>query len=217
TGPDSEPVSQLAIGFTGRTDWFLSQLVLGGKPDRTGPDHPPVRGRTDQMAAPPSQRPSPLLLLFCVVVAFAVLFDTVRAQNRNTTDLARALNSMFQRWRISATNRWNISGELCSGAAIDDSPIDNLNPGIKCDCSQNSTCHITALRVYALDVAGPLPDELWNLTYLTNLTFGINALSGELPRELGLLTDLRSLWASENEFTGQIPGFIGNWSRLISL
>ncbi|XP_011069434.1 probable LRR receptor-like serine/threonine-protein kinase At1g56130, partial [Sesamum indicum] len=129
----------------------------------------------------------------------------------------RALNAMFARWRISATNNWNISGELCSGVAIDDTEIITLNPGIKCDCTYNNrtTCHITALRVYELDITGTIPDELWNLTYMDDLnlarnyltgpipasigilnrmqSFGENALSGEVPRELGLLTDLRSL------------------------
>ncbi|KAJ4838361.1 hypothetical protein Tsubulata_041371 [Turnera subulata] len=63
--------------------------------------------------------------------------------------IARALNSIFQKWGISAnTNQWNISGELCSGAAT--SPSINyvqLYPFIKCDCSflNPTTCHITAL------------------------------------------------------------------------
>ncbi|KAL0407103.1 UNVERIFIED_CONTAM: putative LRR receptor-like serine/threonine-protein kinase [Sesamum latifolium] len=143
----------------------------------------------------------------------------------------------------SATNNWNISGELCSGVAIDGTAVGTLNPGIKCDCSYNngSTCHITALRVYALDVAGPIPDELWNLTYLTDLnlaqnyltgpipasignlnrmqylSFGINALSGELPAELGLLTDLRSLAFGTNNFSGPLPSELGNLSRLTQL
>ncbi|PHU30395.1 hypothetical protein BC332_02488 [Capsicum chinense] len=97
-------------------------------------------------------------------------------------------------------------------------------------------------RVYALDVRGEIPDELWTLTFLDNLTFGINALSGEIPKELGLLTELQSLsfgtnnfsgplpseledltkltqmWASDNAFTGRIPGFIGNnWSNITAL
>ncbi|KAG8365262.1 hypothetical protein BUALT_Bualt18G0085900 [Buddleja alternifolia] len=157
--------------------------------------------------------------------------------------ISRAVNSMFSRWRISATNQWNISGELCSGVAIGATDIANINPGIKCDCSDanGTTCHITALKVYALDVAGPLPDELWNLTFLTVLSVGINALSGELPNEIGQLTDLRSLyfdsagftgpipstfarlrslervWASDNELTGPIPDFIGSWSGLLAL
>ncbi|KAL0407122.1 UNVERIFIED_CONTAM: putative LRR receptor-like serine/threonine-protein kinase, partial [Sesamum latifolium] len=58
----------------------------------------------------------------------------------------RALNAMFQRWGISATSDWNISGELCSGVAIDATEVGTLNPGIKCAClyDNGSTCHITA-------------------------------------------------------------------------
>ncbi|KAL6543000.1 hypothetical protein OROHE_010520 [Orobanche hederae] len=156
---------------------------------------------------------------------------------------SRALNTIFKRWGITATNQWNISGELCSGAATDATGIADINPGIKCDCNNNngSTCHITALRVYALDVAGPLPDELWNLTFLTDvnlgqnyltgpipasignltrmqyLSLGINALSGELPRELGLLTDLRSLSFSTNNFSGSLPSELGSLSRLTQI
>jgi len=65
---------------------------------------------------------------------------------------ARALNKIFRTWKITATKAWNISGELCSGAAIDDSvSIDNLafNPLIKCDCSfvDSTICRIVALYV----------------------------------------------------------------------
>ncbi|KAL0320980.1 UNVERIFIED_CONTAM: putative LRR receptor-like serine/threonine-protein kinase [Sesamum radiatum] len=126
---------------------------------------------------------------------------------------------MFARWRISATNNWNISGELCSGVAIDDTEIITLNPGIKCDCTYNNrtTCHITALRVYELDVTGPIPDELWNLTFMDDLSFGENALSGEVPRELGLLTDLRSLSFNRNNLSGPLPAELGNLSRLAQI
>lgn len=63
---------------------------------------------------------------------------------------ARALNKIFETWKIRATDAWNMSGELCSGAAIEDSvSIDNLfyNPLIKCDCSfvDSTICRIIAL------------------------------------------------------------------------
>ena len=62
---------------------------------------------------------------------------------------ARALNSIFATWKIRASNEWNISGELCSGAAIDGGvSIDDgaYNPMIKCTCTfANSTCRITAV------------------------------------------------------------------------
>ncbi|KAK4421831.1 putative LRR receptor-like serine/threonine-protein kinase [Sesamum alatum] len=198
-------------------------------------------------AAPPLMRlmSRRRLLVLCSLVAFGQLMATAGAQTTATTDPleARALNAMFARWRISATNNWNISGELCSGVAIDDTEIITLNPGIKCDCSYNNrtTCHITALRIYELDVTGPIPDELWNLTYMDDLnfgrnyltgpipasigilnrmqylSFGENALSGEVPGELGLLTDLRSLSFNRNNFSGPLPAELGNLSRLAQL
>ncbi|KAJ0734097.1 putative non-specific serine/threonine protein kinase [Helianthus annuus] len=172
------------------------------------------------------------------------------AQTQNTTDPAeaRVIHDMFRQWGIEeskvANMRWNLSGELCSGAAVDSTPYDSqaYNPGIKCDCSfPNSTCHITRLRVYSLDVEGPIPEGLWTLVYLTNLGIGTNSFNGSLPSELGNLRRLEQLyidssgvggeipstfanlqnlvtvWASDNEFTGRIPDFIGNWTQLESL
>ncbi|GFP85150.1 probable LRR receptor-like serine/threonine-protein kinase at1g56140 [Phtheirospermum japonicum] len=194
------------------------------------------------MAAVPSGRRR--LVILWLVFAYGQVVATVRTTNATTDPSeARALNTIFKRWGISATNEWNISGELCSGVAIDATEIARINPGIKCDCNYNngSTCHITALRVYALDVSGPLPNELWNLTFFTDvnlaqnyltgpipasignlvrmqyLSFDINALSGELPRELGLLTDLRSLSFSTNNFSGPLPPELGNLSRLAQI
>ncbi|KAF3968643.1 hypothetical protein CMV_007489, partial [Castanea mollissima] len=176
---------------------------------------------------------SPLLVYaFCAACIFCQLFELAQAQNRTDPAEVTALNTIFQKWGISAnSNQWNISGEPCSGAAIDSTDFEdtNFNPLIKCDCSanSNSTCHITQLKVYALNVVGVIPDELWTLTFLFNLklgqnyltgnlstsigklyrmqylSFGINALSGTLPKELGNLTELISLSFSTNNFTGE--------------
>ncbi|CBI20015.3 hypothetical protein VitviT2T_018454 [Vitis vinifera] len=178
--------------------------------------------------------------LFHIAVA-----QTTEANATTDPSEVRVLNSIFQQWGISASNQWNTSGEPCTGAAIDSTSIDSsdYNPGIKCDCSYDnaSTCHITQLKVYALDVVGVIPDELWNLTFLTNLnlgqnyltgplsasignltsmqylSMGINALSGELPKELGQLTDLRSLAFGTNNFSGSLPSEIGNLVKLEQL
>ncbi|CAH8352221.1 unnamed protein product [Eruca vesicaria subsp. sativa] len=189
-----------------------------------------------------------LHLTFWILLCISGSIHLVQAQNLTgaTTDPdeARALNSVFAAWKIQAPRReWNISGELCSGAAIgenitiDDKPY---NPLIKCDCTFNSStiCRITALKVYAIDVRGPIPPQLWTLIYLTNLnlaqnyitgslspaignlvqmewlTFGINALSGPVPKEIGLLTKLKSLGISSNNFSGSIPAEIGNCTQL---
>ncbi|XP_010244453.1 PREDICTED: probable LRR receptor-like serine/threonine-protein kinase At1g56140 isoform X6 [Nelumbo nucifera] len=153
---------------------------------------------------------------------------------------------MFRKWGISAAKSWNMSGEPCSGAAIDSTDIENtpgFNPAIKCNCDykNGTTCHITELKVYALDVKGVIPEELANLTYLTylkldqnyltgpmpaflgnlsamqKLSFGINALSGNIPAELGKLTELRLLRFQGNSFEGPIPSSYSKLTSLIDL
>ncbi|XP_038877805.1 probable LRR receptor-like serine/threonine-protein kinase At1g56130 isoform X2 [Benincasa hispida] len=162
---------------------------------------------------------------------------------------AKALNSIFRQWNISAAGNasifrtgdvvlkegWNISGNLCTGTAVDKRNIENstYSPLIKCDCS-GSTCQITHLKVSGLNVAGVLPPELWmltsltylnleknllsgtlspsvgNLTQLHTLSIKINKLSGKLPKELGQLANLRFLAFGTNNFSGTLPSELGN-------
>ncbi|TVT98389.1 hypothetical protein EJB05_56309, partial [Eragrostis curvula] len=157
--------------------------------------------------------------------------------------MVAALNTILGRWGLRASPAWNISGEPCSGVAVDTTDVDNnpnINPAIKCDCSYNAStvCHITKLKVYAFNVVGQIPAELQNLTYLNNLNLmqnyltgplpsfigkfttmqylsvAINPLSGPLPKELGNLTNLISLGISLNNFTGELPEELGNLTKL---
>ncbi|XP_028078445.1 probable LRR receptor-like serine/threonine-protein kinase At1g56140 isoform X3 [Camellia sinensis] len=183
---------------------------------------------------------------FLCIFFVLILLQIARAQNGTTpASEVTALNSIFKKWAIVApSNQWNVGGEPCSGAAIDGTSIEttngNYNPGIKCECN-GTICHITHLKVYALDVAGVIPDELWTLTYLADLnlaqnyligplsasignltrmqylSLGINALSGELPVELGKLTNLISLSISSNDFSGPLPSELGNLAKLEQL
>ena len=63
----------------------------------------------------------------------------------------RALNSILQQWDAPAVPLWNISGEPCSGSALNatDSEFESPdnNPAIVCDCTfdNGATCHITKL------------------------------------------------------------------------
>jgi len=60
-----------------------------------------------------------------------------------------ALNSLFEQWDTQAVGLWNLSGEPCSGSAINDTGFEDgaNNPAIKCVCTYNNsaTCHITQL------------------------------------------------------------------------
>ncbi|KAJ0100605.1 hypothetical protein Patl1_20862 [Pistacia atlantica] len=204
------------------------------------------------MLMKPSASTSVSVVALCIFCFFFGLVHVGEAQNNQTqaatdSNEVSALNSIFEKWGISANQQqWNISGEPCSGAAIDDSiTIENTDydPFIKCVCSfnNNSLCRITALKVYSQDVSGEIPDELWTLTSLTNLNLGlnfltgplspsianltamqymdlgINSLSGELPKELGLLSELIVLGIGTNNFSGPLPPELGNLTKLEQL
>ncbi|KAF3325720.1 putative LRR receptor-like serine/threonine-protein kinase [Carex littledalei] len=187
--------------------------------------------------------PFALFLVLCLLIISNAAPAT--AQATPPTEVA-ALNAILGRWGKKANSKWNISGEPCSGWAIDNTEIDNnpnFNPGIQCRCTydSNKTCHIVKLRVYALNVVGTIPDELQVLTYLSNLdlgqnyltgpipafvgnmtpmqyiNFGSNALSGPIPKELGNLQNLKSLGMGANNFSGSVPDEFGNLTSLQQL
>ncbi|KAK8594793.1 hypothetical protein V6N13_015709 [Hibiscus sabdariffa] len=151
--------------------------------------------------------------------------QSINAQINFTTDPSevRALNSIFQQWETQAANTWNLSGEPCSGDALSQSDTvleDSANnPSIRCDCTFNSStvCHITRLRVYALDKRGVLPVELLDLPYLTFLKIDQNFFSGPLPAFIGDLSNLGLLSIAHNDFSGPIPKEIGNLKDLYML
>ncbi|GJN36556.1 hypothetical protein PR202_gb25429 [Eleusine coracana subsp. coracana] len=141
---------------------------------------------------------------------------------QSKTDAVATLNTILGRWGLHASPRWNISGEPCSGVAIDTTNVDNdpnINPSIKCDCSFNAStvCHITKLRVYALNVVGQIPAELQNLTYLNSLNLMQNYLFGPVPSFLGQFTALQDLSLAINPLSGPLPKELGNLTNLISL
>ncbi|KAJ4981341.1 hypothetical protein NE237_032178 [Protea cynaroides] len=161
---------------------------------------------------------------FCTFYVLSrILISQAQTSINATTDPSevKALNSIFRQWSIKASAKWNISGEPCSGIAIDTTSFDStdFNPAIKCDCSYNNgtTCHITQLKVYALEVVGIIPDELMNLTYLTNLKLGQNYLTGPLPTFIGNFTQMQYLDVGINGLSGKLPNELGNLVNLMSI
>ncbi|XP_050145026.1 probable LRR receptor-like serine/threonine-protein kinase At1g56130 isoform X2 [Malus sylvestris] len=156
------------------------------------------------------------ILLLCFLSCF--WFQLSFTQNA-TTDPSevRALNSIFEQWNTQAApGLWNISGEPCSGSAINGTDIFAINPAIVCNCSydNNATCHITKLRVYALNKRGVFPEEFVALRYLTFLSIGTNSFYGPIPKELGNLKELTYLDIGPNNFSGTLPQELGNLVKL---
>ncbi|KAG8042843.1 hypothetical protein GUJ93_ZPchr0088g33647 [Zizania palustris] len=148
----------------------------------------------------------------------------VEAQQAPKTDPIEvaALNTILGRWGLKASSEWNISGEPCSGFASDGIDWDhrpNINPFIKCVCSydNSTTCHITRLRVRQLNIIGPIPSELQNLTYLVDLDMNCNYLTGAIPPFIGKLTKMQFLGLGSNALSGPLPKELGNLANLLSL
>ncbi|KAF9587456.1 hypothetical protein IFM89_002637 [Coptis chinensis] len=154
-----------------------------------------------------------LCLLCCM--SLSLLISTSQAQTPTDPSEVRALTSIFEQWGISYVTL--LDGNPCIGAAVDTTDIENrdFNPGIKCNCSlTNGTCHITQLKVYALNVRGVLPEELRSLTFLTYLKLHQNFLTGPLPAFLGNLSALQTLSVSINALSGPIPPQLGGLRNL---
>jgi hypothetical protein len=162
-------------------------------------------------------------VLLLLLAAAAVQAQRVATKTDPTE--AAALNAVFAKLGQQAslsTATWNISGDPCTGAATDGTPIDdnpNFNPAIKCDCTfqNNTVCRITKLKIYALDVPGTIPQELRNLTRLTHLNLGQNTLTGPLPSFIGELTNMQNMTFRINSLSGPIPKELGNLTNLVSL
>ncbi|XP_062118264.1 probable LRR receptor-like serine/threonine-protein kinase At1g56140 [Humulus lupulus] len=164
-----------------------------------------------------------LALILTFFVAFPTFSHASLTQPTTEPSEVRALNSIFDQWGIKAdTRQWNISGEPCSGAAIGDSTSNDdssNNAFIKCECSfkDGSLCHITKLHVYEKNVGGEIPEELWTLTFLSELNLARNLLTGSLSPSIGNLTDMQDLSIESNALSGEVPKELGRLTKLISL
>ncbi|GMY38749.1 probable LRR receptor-like serine/threonine-protein kinase At1g56130 [Fagus crenata] len=169
------------------------------------------------------KRPSSSLFVYCYSLLFFLVlsFAISNAQNA-TTDPSevKALNSIFQQWDAQEVSLWNTTGDPCSGSAIDDEikieDDSKNNLAIKCVCN-GTTCHITKLRVYALNKSGRIPEELVTLKYLTYLKIDQNYFTGPLPAFIGNLSALKKLSIAVNAFSGTIPKELGNLKNLTLL
>ncbi|KAI3675668.1 hypothetical protein L1987_85260 [Smallanthus sonchifolius] len=115
---------------------------------------------------------------------------------------------------------WNLSGEPCSGTAVE--PIDfeapAFNPGLKCDCNfPNSICHITQIRASDNEFTGRIPDFIGNWTLLNSLRFEGNSFEGSIPPSFSRLTSLQDLVLRNNRISGSIPTNIGEYQNLTRL
>ena len=69
---------------------------------------------------------------------------------------------------------------------------------------------VTALRLTANGLTGPIPPELGGLAKLRRLELSRNTLSGAIPVRLANLTEIERLLLADNELTGPVPPELGS-------
>ena len=68
--------------------------------------------------------------------------------------------------------------------------------------------HVDEINLSSNNITGPLPLQIGNLMWVTNLTFSDNSISGSIPVGLENLTLLKILNLNYNQLTGTIPAGI---------
>ncbi|CAN0838169.1 Probable LRR receptor-like serine/threonine-protein kinase At1g56140 [Linum grandiflorum] len=149
-------------------------------------------------------------LRFCLLVFY--IFKSVSAQPITDPKEATALSKIIEFWNLRS--KLNISGDPCGQNAS--WAEENANPRVACDCTATN-CHIKHLKVYALDVSGEIPIELFDLKELMDLNLGQNVLGGPIPPEIGQLTNMQYLSLSSNNFNGPLPPELGKLTSLQQL
>ncbi|CAA0837999.1 Probable LRR receptor-like serine/threonine-protein kinase [Striga hermonthica] len=147
---------------------------------------------------------------FCFFALWAV--EIVAGQPKTEPREVDAINKIIDHWNLRS--KLNLTGDPCNKNAT--WAPESANPRIACDCS-DSVCHITRLKIYALDISGEIPQELFLLTELMDLDLNQNMLNGSIPSALGQLSNMQYLAFGINNFTGPVPAELGNLTKLIVL
>ncbi|KAL2471903.1 putative LRR receptor-like serine/threonine-protein kinase [Abeliophyllum distichum] len=146
--------------------------------------------------------------------SFFVLWvlEIVAAQPKTEPREVDAINKIIDHWKLRS--KLNLSVDPCIQNAT--WAPDTANPRIACDCS-DTVCHITHLKIYALDVSGEIPQQLFVLTELVDLNLGQNVINDSIPPEIGQLSKMEYLSLGINNLTGLVPAELGNLTKLLSL
>ncbi|KAL7159058.1 hypothetical protein ABFS83_01G003700 [Erythranthe nasuta] len=146
-----------------------------------------------------------LLLLLCVL-------EFVSAQPKTEPLEVDAMNKIIDHWNLRRKVNLNIDPCIQNASWAPET----ANPRIACDCSA-TVCHITHLKIYALDISGEIPQQLFLLTELMDLNLDQNVLNGSIPPAIGQLSKMQYLGLGINNLTGPVPAELGNLTKMISL
>ncbi|EYU19041.1 hypothetical protein MIMGU_mgv1a001810mg [Erythranthe guttata] len=84
--------------------------------------------------------------------------------------------------------------------------------GITCGSLRHN--RVTAVNISHMGLAGTIPPQLGNLSFLVSLDFSFNLFGGVLPQQLSLLHRLKFISFRVNSLSGEIPPWLGLLTRL---
>nr|XP_027088252.1 receptor kinase-like protein Xa21 isoform X1 [Coffea arabica] len=102
-------------------------------------------------------------------------------------------------YSILAKN-WSISSSVCNWIGV--------------TCSYTHHHRVRALNISNMGLAGSIPSNLGNLSFLVSLDMGDNSFHGHLPEGMAHLRRIRFISLSHNNFTGEIPSWFGFLEKL---
>lgn len=125
--------------------------------------------------------------------------------NVNHTFFNEVINEKF--WRINKTMGvpWNFT----NGA----NPCTDNWLGVTCNVTDGSF-HVIKLVLPFCNLTGSIPENINDLTYLSDFNLRNNAVTGSIPNLIGDLSLLRYFVLYENQMTGTLPDSISNLSAL---
>jgi Leucine-rich repeat (LRR) protein len=123
-------------------------------------------------------------------------------------DLYNATNGDFWYWS-GGGNKWNFT---------DPNPCYDFWQGINCtDSPSGGFLHILEIWLDGHYLEGTIPESVVQLTLLSVLSVGSNAVYSPLPDTLGLLTELTVLYLGSNSLTGTIPDYLTQLRQLTNV
>ncbi|CDP00845.1 unnamed protein product [Coffea canephora] len=143
-----------------------------------------------------------LLLLHFITTSSASA--SVANNQNNTIDLNALLafkSTIFDPQRIIPTN-WSTSTSVCNWI------------GITCNARHH---RVAAIDLSYMGIAGTIPPQLGNLSFLVRLNVMNNSFHGHLPTELSHLRRLKYINLEDNAFEGELPSWLGEFSALPKL
>ncbi|KAI7756962.1 hypothetical protein M8C21_033430 [Ambrosia artemisiifolia] len=119
-------------------------------------------------------------------------------------------------------SKWNVASDSCSRSfglnetvSLNSRGLVEFGSNVTCNCT-STVCHISTIQLKGLNLAGVLPEEFVNLTFLTEIDLSRNYINGTIPSRFSQLR-VRILSLLGNRISGRIPEELGDMSTLEEL